>query len=231
MTHYEVEFLGRELCGLDVVTCRFARPTGYEFSAGQWMRLTLETSEGPKTKTFSHCSAPGDAVLELTTRLSGSVFKNALGALTAGATVSIAGPGGQLGLPAGLRRACFLIGGVGITPIRSMLRDAFQHRSSFEDALLLYGNRDETCAPFADEFSEMRDIGVRMVLCYERATESWTGEKGFITADTVRRHITDLEGRLFVVTGPPVMVSAMESVLGDLGIPGESRLIERFGAP
>lgn len=225
---YEVRFIESEACAADVVSFRFTRPGSYTFVAGQWFRLSLDTAEGSQTKTFTHSSAPTDEYIELTTRLSGSAFKNALGALSAGDTVNIAGPGGHLTLPSG-DRVAFLVGGTGITPVRSMLRDAATRGRVFDDALLLYGNRDSSCVPFASEFAAMADIGVRMVLCFERPDDGWEGERGFITADTVRRHLDLSDGRPFVVAGPPVMVAAMERVLDDLSIPDSRRLVERYG--
>lgn len=227
---YEVELLGTDPCGPDVITLRFSRPAGYEFSPGQWFRLTLPTTEGSVTETFSHCSAPSDPYLEMTTRLSGSPFKLALGALSAGARVAIVGPGGRLAIPADASRVCFIAGGVGITPIRSMLRDAAESGRTFDDALLVFGNRDERCAPFAEELAALDRIGVRVVLCYERPSDAWTGERGFITAEMIRRHVDPLDGRPFVVAGPPVMVTALESVLDQLAVPEELRIVEHFGA-
>ena len=228
-TRYPVELLGKELCGDDVVICRFTRPEGYAFHAGQWFRLFLETSEGELAETFSHCSAPADEWLELTTRLSGSTFKLALADLEPEAVVEVSSSGGRLALPANAQRACFLAGGVGITPVHSILRDARQTGRVFDDALLLYANRDDTCAPFADEFLAMEHIGVRTVLCFENASEAWEGERGFITARTVLRHVDPLDGRPFLVAGPPVMVEAMERVLDELAVPKSSRIVEHFG--
>jgi ferredoxin-NADP reductase len=227
---YSVALLERQACGSDIQTLRFERPSGYVFRPGQWFTLSLETAQGMQTKTFSHCSAPADPYIEMTTRMSDSAFKQALGVLEPGATVRIAGPGGRLELSQDARHVTFLVGGVGITPVRSILRDAMRRNREFADALLLYGNRDESCAPFLGEFEAMGDIGVRVVVCYERPSVGWQGESGFITADTVRRHMNPSDGRLFVVTGPPPMVSAMESVLSNLAVPPGHWLVERFGA-
>lgn len=227
---YDVAFLGRSDCGGDIATMRFGRPDGYAFSAGQWFTLRLDTADGSHTETFSHCSAPSDPDLEMTTRLSCSPFKIALAGLAPGARVHIAGPGGHLSLSDHITRVAILVGGVGITPIRSILRDAVARGRRFEDALLLYGNRDESCAPFLGEFEAMGDIGVRVVVCYERPPARWAGESGFITAEMVRRHFDMCDERPFVVTGPPAMVSAMELVLDTLEIPDSRRVVERFGS-
>jgi ferredoxin-NADP reductase len=228
-TRYPVELLEKQRCGDDVLIARFARPDSYSFRAGQWFRLFIDTAEGEIAETFSHCSAPGDATLEMTTRLSGSAFKNALAALEPGAVVAVSDPGGRLAIPESARRVAFLVGGVGITPVRSLLRDALQSGRVFDDALLFYGNRDARCTPFAEEFAAMGEIGVRLVLCLERAPNGWEGERGFITAETVRRHVDPLDGRPFLVAGPPVMVEAMECVLDELGVGDSSRIVERFG--
>ncbi len=228
---HEVRLLGREPCGDDILTLRFSRPEGYDFRAGQWFTLTIDTADGSETKTFSHCSAPADAYLETTTRLSTSAFKKALAHMAPGDRAAIAGPGGRLALAPDADRACFLVGGTGITPVRSILRDAMHHDRVFVDALLLYGSRDENCIPFAEEFARMSSHGVRLELCFEDPPVGWAGESGFITAETVLRHLDDVRTTPFFVAGPPVMVAAMERVLDDLGVPAAQRHIERFGPP
>lgn len=228
--NHESRLLSTVPCGTGVATFRFERPEGYEYRAGQWLRLTLQTATGPETKTFTHSSAPGDPELEITTRLSGSPFKQALAGLAEGDAVTIAGPGGRLALPEGASRVVFLVGGVGVTPARSLLRDAAQRGRRFDDALVIFGNRDESCAPYLDELSSLGDIGVRVVPVYESAGPEWAGERGLVTAEMVRRHVDPADGRPFVVAGPPVMVEAMEAVLDELGIDDTRRIIERFGA-
>ncbi len=228
-TRYPVELLTTDHCGDDILTCRFSRPDGYGFRAGQWFRLHLRTAEGDEAKTFSHCGAPGDPDIVMTTRLSDSAFKRALAQLEPGARVEISASGGRLALPEGASRVCFLVGGVGITPVRSLLRHAEQTGRTFDDALLLYGNRDERCAPFAEEFAAMGPIGVRVVLVYEHPSVEWVGERGFITAETVRRHVGRVDDSVFLVAGPPVMVEAMERVLDVVGVESGRRIVERFG--
>ena len=225
---HSVEFIERVPCGSEIASFRFARPDGYDFVAGQHLILGVQTADGPERKPFTHSSAPDDGYLEITTRLSGSAFKNALLGLAPGDLVEVSGPTGRLMLPPDTRRVRFLVGGVGITPARSMLRDAVYTDRSWDDAVLFYGNRDSSCIPFIDEFEAMRGRGVRIVSVVEHPDDAWTGPVGFITADLVREHVDPAEG-IYLASGPPVMVAAMERVMDDLGIPDERRRIERFG--
>jgi ferredoxin-NADP reductase len=227
---HAVEFLGGEMCGADVLAARFSRPQGFTFAPGQWIVLALTQGAGRLSETFTICSAPDDDYLEITTRLSGSAYKNVLASLAPGDAAVVTGPGGRLAIPATATRLAFLVGGVGITPVRSMLRDARTKGRVFDDALLFYGNRDDSCVPFREEFADMAGIGVRTVLCYEDPPPGWSGESGFITAEMVRRYLSDDElNRPFIVAGPPVMVTAMERVLDALCVPAENRLVEHFG--
>lgn len=223
--------LDRTLCGNDVVMMRFERPEDFVFIPGQWLRLTVETVEGKQTKTFTIASARDDDWLEIATRISGSTFKQALERLRPGERVGLTGPGGRMSLPDGIRRAAFLVGGVGVTPARSMLRDATRRGRAFEDVLVLYGNRDARCAPYLDELEAMKAAGVRVVPVYERADADWSGERGFITADMVRRYLDPGDGRPFIVAGPPAMVAAIKGVLDELEVAEERRRVEWFGAP
>jgi ferredoxin-NADP reductase len=224
---YDVEVTGVEARCPDVLSIRFERPDGYQFAAGQYLALSLQTAEGAQTKPFSHSSATGDAYLEITTRLSGSAFKAALSDLRPGDRVRIAGPRGRLTLPAGESRVAFLVGGVGITPVISMLRS--QDPVTAPAEVLFYGNHGPECVPFARELADLERDGLTIVHVLESAGGTWEGERGFITPDVVRRHLDLDEDWFFIVAGPPLMVTAMEACLDALAISPSRVQIERFG--
>jgi glycine betaine catabolism B len=210
-------------------TFLFTRPPAYAFIAGQYFRLTLETREGTQTKSFTHCDAPGDEHARLLTRATGSPFKDALLALEPGDTVSVAGPFGRLTVPAGVRRAAFLVGGVGVTPAASIIRDAVDRGSDLE-FLVFYGNTDEGCIPLHEEFAaySARDPRVRVVDVLWKPGDDWTGERGLITAGIVRRHCDPLDGWHWFASGPPAMTDAMRAVVTELGVPATSVSFEEF---
>lgn len=226
---YEVAFMEPIDTAPGTGTFRFEKPHGYAFTPGQFMSLTLATREGEQTKHFTHDEAPGDPYLELTTRLSGSAFKDALLALRRGDIVRITGPRGRMTLPVDATKAAFLVGGVGVTPARSIIRDAMQRRTGLTIALF-YGNLDEGSIPFGDEFDGYAETHPEMCVVHVLAEPGtgWRGERGFITADIVRRHVDPLDAWHWVVTGPPGMITAMEKVVAELGIPADRVSTESF---
>lgn len=226
---YDVAYLGFRPCADEIGSFRFSRPSGYSFTPGQFFALSLQTEEGLVAKFFSHADAPDDPEIELTTRLSGSVFKSQLLALSAGDVVRISGPKGRLGVPEGASAVGFLAGGVGITPAHSIIRDVMHTDSPLEVALF-YGNRDETCIPYGDEFRGYAAANPRFVYVdtLDHPGPDWTSESGFISAEMVRRYVSDPAALHWIVAGPPPMVEAMKRVVSDLGLSSERVSYELF---
>jgi ferredoxin-NADP reductase len=216
------------VCG-DVVALRFSRPAEYAFVPGQAMSLTLQTRSGEQSHFFSHCDAPGDETSMVLTRATGSDYKDALVALRPGDTVSMTGPYGHLTVREGVSRAAFLVGGVGITPASSIVRDAVQRASGLE-CLVLYGNTSEACIPLRADFAayEKAAPNVRCVHVLSEPGPDWTGERGHIDADLVRRHCDPSDGWRFFLSGTPGMVTAMRAVLAGLDVPAASVSWEEF---
>lgn len=228
MEMHAVRFIDRTNWSDDTATFRFERPGGYGFVPGQYALFGVETADGQERKPFTIASAPGDDWLEITTRLTGSPFKNALDALRPAGEIAVSAPAGRLTLPHGASPVAFLIGGVGVTPAHSMLRDAVQRETGLQ-AVVFFGNRGEGGIPYKAELDAMSEHGITLVHVLERPDPDWTGETGFISADVVRRHAHVEDVRAWLTSGPPVMVEAMERVFDELGVPQDLRLVERFG--
>ncbi len=229
LTH-QVGFRDREVCGAELGVFRFERPEGYSFRPGQFASVTVATRDGVQTKHFTHSQAPADPYLEVTTRLTGSAFKDALLALRPGDVVGFTGPRGSLTLDPTVGKVAFLVGGVGVTPARSIIRDAVG-RGSRLLFVLFHGNKGPECIPFQEEldgYGRSGDGRVRVVHVLERPGAGWNGEEGFITAELVRRHVDPLDGWRWLVAGPPAMLEPMKRVVADLEIPPDRVAVESF---
>jgi len=153
----------------------------------------------------------------------GSAFKQVLKAMPARTKVKIRGPLGVMTLhddPA--RPAVLVAGGIGITPFMSMLRQAAHERSA-RPLRLIYSNRRPEDAPFLAELLELeKRLGNFRMLAtmtgMEKSLRPWSGERGLVTEETVRRFVGDATAPVYYVAGPPAMVEAMTGILTRTGV-------------
>lgn len=218
----------------DTSSYRFTRPPEYQFKAGQWFTITLEGADGPLDHHFSHADSPTESFIELTTRLTGSEFKNKLDALPIGSQVEILGPYGNFLFGYDLPKIAFLTGGIGVTPVRSMLRYLADTngagRVDGQQVVVFYGSMTEDGIVYKDEFDEFERAlpGLRILHVITNPTEGWKGYGGFITADIIRAELPDPAEWNYYVVGPPAMITAMDRVTGELQIPSTQTVIENF---
>lgn len=225
--------IGKEDAARGTVAIHLAKPAGFTFKAGQAVYVTLpelrEADGKGRVRTFSLASAPDDIALVIATRLTDSALKRGLANLPAGSAVEIEGPYGDLALHAdGARPAVFLAGGIGITPFRSMIRDAARHARG-RDLYLFYGNRAPEDAPFLAELEQAarENPGFKLVATMTDAAD-WQGERGFITRDMLARHVGNLAAPIYYVAGPPTMVAAMQAILKEAGVRDDAVRAEAF---
>jgi ferredoxin-NADP reductase len=218
----------------DTTSFRFTRPPEYHFEAGQSYSITIPSPDGPLEHRFSHADSPTEAHTELTTRLTGSTFKNAIDTLPIGGSATFRGPAGRFVFRYSEPRLAFLVGGVGITPVRSMLRYLADthgaNRISGQQLVLLYGCSTEAGIVYREELDEFAQTiaGLRVVYVISAPTESWTGRSGHIDAEVIQSELGNPSPWIYYIVGPPPMVAAMNEVTSLLQIPGEQIVKETF---
>jgi len=212
----------------DIKSIRFEKPQGFRYLAGQYIFITL--GDGPVEKHFTLSSSPTEGFLEITKRLTGHPFSNALAGLNSGNKVSIRGPYGDFTFQGEYDKVGMLSGGIGITPLRSMIKYSIDKELS-ASIILLYSNRHETDIAFKDELEEgmqREKTGIKVIETITRPEAEWKGVTGRINAEMVKKFMPDYIERTFYTSGPPKMVEAMVSLLRELGVPEEQIKQEHF---
>jgi len=221
----------------DAAAFTFQLPQVMDFQPGQNCDFTLikpryEDDEG-SVRTFTIASSPGDQPrLTIATRLTGSAFKRSLLDMGPGAEVDIEGPAGAFTLRhnAG-QQAVFLAGGIGITPFRSILKDAAERQLPLS-FVLLYANRTPGSTAFLGELEErkrhLHQFELAPTVDDVPAGVKWSYEKGHIDAAFVSRHVADVSMAMFYVAGPEKFVAAMSPVLEEAGADPFSITVEEF---
>ncbi|MFO7976880.1 MAG: ferredoxin reductase family protein [Candidatus Hydrogenedentota bacterium] len=197
--------------------------------AGQFAFLKL-TRPGRRSEEhpFTIPSSPMErGHVQFTIKRSGD-FTNTIGDTRPGDKAFLEGPLGRFS-PVHYEAPCFLFiaGGVGITPIISMLRYLRDIKDQ-RRGLLLYANHAEPDIIFRDELASLpHNMSVVHVL--KEAPENWSGEEGLITQDIIRRHAGEILDKCHVMLcGPPPMMDAVLESLNNLGIEPQRIHFEKF---
>ena len=237
MATYTVSLKHRREVAEGTTAFLFEKPDGLSFKAGQYLNFTLldppETDAEGNTRTFSIASAPDEEELMMATRMRDTAFKRVLKSMPLGAQVEIEGPYGNFTLHKNAARpAVFLTGGIGITPYRSIIRDAGRKKLPHR-LLLFYSNRRPEDGAFLEELQQAeRDnpnyqfVGTMTDMANSK--RPWQGKTGYINRDMLAQSISDLTTPIYYIAGPPGMVTAMRKMLADADINDDSIRTEEF---
>lgn len=198
---------------------------GVRYRAGQFFFVTIKINGNEAVHHFSFSSSPTEkGYLEFTKRITSSDFSQALDKMKPGAWAYLQGANGTFTLPRKECKLAFLGGGIGITPLRSMLRYIVDRKLSY-DVVLLYGSTILEDAAFHQELDNMAashpSLRVQYVLSGTDLPPAWKGKRGFVNKGLVIELIPDYIERLFYISGPPKMVTALEEQLGASNLPPE----------
>ena len=141
--------------------------------------------------------------------------------ITVGTRVYLDGPYGAFTInrnPADMH--VLIAGGVGITPMMSMIR-TLADRGDKRPVILLYGNKDWESITFREELEAYQSrLDLRVIHVLADPPQDWTGERGFIDGDTLRRHLPPpYADHEYFICGPGPMMDAAETALKELKVP------------
>lgn len=226
----------------DVRTFRLASvdggPLPFEHRPGQYLTVAFELPGGGRARrSYTIASSPTQrAYCEITVKRvdDGRGGSRALHAsLREGSEVDVSAPAGRFVFEGGDEpRVLLLAGGVGITPAMSMLR-ALTDRGWPGEIVLVYSVKQRRDVIFAGELTRLaeRFANVRVHTTLTRDDDpSWTGGRGQISAELLRRVVPDLGAARVPVflCGPEPMMAAMRALLAALGVRADDLHEEAF---
>ncbi len=235
MPIYKLKLIEQREIARGTLVFIFEKPDGFTFKPGQYAGFTLidpkETDDRGITRRFSLLSTPDDAHIAIAIRcIQPSAFKRTLSTLPIGQEIKFAGPTGNFILHEDTNTPAVLIaGGIGITPFYSMVRHASIQQST-RPILLFYGNHQINDAAFLDELNQLQQQNphFKMIAVMDNADETWNGERGYINHTILNKYIRDLNSPIYYVCGSPVMVTALQETLAEMGIDEDKIRVEDF---
>jgi predicted ferric reductase len=204
---------------------------GFQFRPGQFGWLTVYGSPFKITAhpfSFSSSAAVTDGRVEMAIRELGD-FTNDIGHVPVGQKVYLDGPYGAFTIGQPTDMHVLIAGGVGITPMMSMIR-TLADQGDKRPLLLLYGSKDWEEITFREELEALKGrINLKVVHVLANPPDGWEGERGFIDADLMRRHLPpSYEDHEYFICGPGPMMDAIEKALGELKVPISKYHSERY---
>lgn len=211
----------------------FRKPDDFAFTAGQYAILDCagqqHTDDRPSFRSLSIASAPHEPILSFIMRHSESAFKKNMLALVPGDTITMKGPLGHMALPEDpAQPVMFIAAGVGITPVRAMIRHAI-HAHLTNPICLLYANRYRASAACMDELTTCSLPHYECLNVMSNPTEIWDGLRGRIDAQMIVAHAPDIAHTQFYVIGTTGFVNAMKEALESLSVTKDQLHIDNFG--
>jgi ferredoxin-NADP reductase len=207
------------------------------FEAGQTCDLTLPSpafhDEHGTARTFSIASSPADLPrLMFATRISASAFKRSLMASAPGTALDVDGPYGSFTLHRNAAKpAVFFAGGIGITPFRSIIKDATERKLPHA-VTLFYSNRTPDSTAFLPDLEGWAQQNPRLSLVPTITDDvdihTWKYQKGMIDAAFLNGKIQPDARAIYYIAGPPPFVTAMRGALEQLGADPDDIRTEEF---
>ncbi len=231
---YQVKLKHRLIVAERTLALQFEKPAGFTFRPGQYLEVTLlnpsETDAEGNGRALSIASAPHEDLLMVATRLRDTAFKRVITNLPLGSEVQIEGPSGSLTLHNNAARtAVLIVGGIGITPVRSILARA-THEHLPHKLLLLYLNRRPQDAAFLEELTGLQKQNPNFHLVpIMTAAENWSGEKGRLTPELLGKYKSEAVSPVYYLVGPPGMVNGVHALLNQTGVDDDDIRLEDFG--
>lgn len=196
------------------------------FVAGQYLNLTMPgVPPAVSDRLFTIASAPHEPLLQFTTIIGPSHFKQKLNSLKTGDEVEADQLGGDFtwdAVPSALSnygvKRLFIAGGIGITPYLSIIRDRL-HKKQPINSTLLYAGKNEK-RPFVEEFHKA--VKIDQTLNIKEYSETR------LTLEQLKKDVPDVEHYVVYLAGSQVFSEALGEGLVAGGFPRQQIKYDYF---
>ncbi len=211
------------------------RPRGHEgihFHPGQFAWITLDISPYRMREHPFSMSSNGDnpELIAFSIKALGD-FTNTIQDVKPGTKAFLDGPYGVFTTERYEDSAGFILiaGGIGITPMMSMLVTQAQRKDE-RPYLLIYANKSWEDITFREELDELKErLNLTIINVLRQPPDDWSGETGYVDKELLERYIPKRRGtRNYFICANPKMMDQVELALHQLGVPPTNIHMEHF---
>ena len=156
--------------------------------------------------------------------------------LKPGDKVTISGPYGEFYIKETEKEMVYIGGGAGMAPLRSHIFHLFHTQKTKRKVSYWYGARSLREMFYTDHFEDIEkefpNFSYHVALSDALPEDNWTGDTGFIhqvVYDNYLKNHPDVDNIEFYLCGPPMMLSAVQNMLEDLGVERDQIAFDDFG--
>lgn len=197
------------------------------FDAGQFVSVRVKIDGAYLERCYSLVSEPTAHVVEIGVKRqpNGKVSNWLHDHLKVGDVIELGDVGGEFVLPAQMPGKMLLIaGGSGVTPIYSLLVEAFKRQADLDVAVMYYANTDKDLA-FAKEMLALAARHPSLQIHFALAS---AGDAGRFSPQQLSAVIADYAERMTYLCGPQGLMGAISNAWAERGL-GAQLKQELFG--
>lgn len=221
----------------NIRTLRLVHPSGgdlpFRHLPGQFITFTVRPVDQTIKRSYTIASSPTRReYCEVTVkREEHGTVSSFLHSVHEGDTLQVTGPSGNFTfIGEGANNIVLISGGVGITPMMSVVR-YLTDRSWPGDIFFVFGCRADQDVIYRQEleYLQRRHANLHLTITASEITSAdWPHERGTISKELLAQAVPHISTRRVHLCGPPPMMTALKSMLAELGVPAEQVKTEIF---
>ena len=229
---YLVEEVRSERGDVWTITLRPKAHKGFQFQPGQFAWLTIDLSPFHMREHPFSMSSNGDNVdkIEFSIKALGD-FTKTIKDIPAGTVAFLDGPYGVFTTDRYEDTGGFVLitGGIGITPIISMLITHAERQDS-RPYLLIYASKTWEDITFREELEVLQEkLDLKVVHVLKEPPEDWIGESGYVDKELLEKYIPEQRAaRQYFLCASPKMMKQVQIILQELEVPPMNVQMEHF---
>ncbi|MFM7092877.1 MAG: NADH:ubiquinone reductase (Na(+)-transporting) subunit F [Bacteroidota bacterium] len=170
-------------------------------------------------------------------KLNPGVCSSYVFSLKEGDKATISGPYGEFFIKPTEKEMIYIGGGAGMAPLRSHIFHLFHTLKSNRKVSYWYGGRSLKELFYIEDFrnieKEFPNFSFHIALSEPMPEDNWTGLTGFIHNVVLENYLKnhpEPEEIEYYLCGPPLMLSAVQTMLSNMGVPEENVAFDDFGS-
>jgi ferredoxin-NADP reductase len=233
---YEIKSIEPEVEGVYTIRLRPIEKKVPVYQPGQFFMIkndNLAKDIKPRIKPYSALHPHREDELSFGIKLH-QQFSNGVCKLKVKDVVECLGPFGFFTLAQPLEPQTplvFLAGGIGITPLLTMI-ESLNGQKDCPEQYLFYSNREKKDIAYFDTIKQIEKQNEKLKVIHTLTTQNeipqWDGERGRISVDMIKKYVKDFENAHFFMCANKDFIESMQKALEDAGIVKEKIHFEKW---